>query len=78
MKTPMNNLEEPHFPDSSLTPGVSGESVNAPFGPKAAEECGIMEGKAEADMHNYHQNGFTVGQVTGLPEPDKDESSLKP
>ena len=78
MKTPIDNLKEPHFEDSSLHPEVSGESKNTPYGPKSAYECGIMEGKEEADMHNYSKEGFAVGPTSGLPEPDKDESSLKP
>ena len=65
MKTLIDNLLEPHFQPSSLKPGVSGESVNAPYGPKAADECGIMDGKDEADMHNYHKGGFAVGKTSG-------------
>lgn len=39
--TPMNNLTQNKTGDTSLKPGVSGESVNAPYGPKAACEDGI-------------------------------------
>ena len=81
MSTPTDNLPEPHFQPSSLQPGVSGESKNAGYGPKAAYECGIMEGKDEADRfeanHPVH-GGFAVGPTDGLAEPVKDESSLKP
>lgn len=76
--TPMDNLKEPHFSPSSLTPGVNGESKNAPYGPKAAYECGIMEGKEDADAFNHSEAGFAVGKTSGLAEPEKDESSLKP
>lgn len=38
---PMNNLPEPHFEPSSLTIGVSGESKNAPYGPKAFDATTI-------------------------------------
>ncbi len=41
MNTPINNLDQSGFEPSSVQPGVSGESVNAPYGPKAADECGI-------------------------------------
>ena len=36
--TPMNNLTQHGFEKSSAQPGVSGESVNAPYGPKAATQ----------------------------------------
>lgn len=39
--TPINNLQQGHFEPSSAQPGVSGESKNAPYGPKAACDDGI-------------------------------------
>ena len=78
--TPMNNLEEPHFPASSLHPGVSGESMNAPYGPKAVDECGIDSIHTEynpVDNHVLHGD-FRIGRTSGPLQAEKDVSSLKP
>ena len=67
MSTPINNLVEPHFEPSESKPGVSGESINAPYGPKAAYECGIMGGKEEGERFekNHKANSFAVGKTSG-------------
>jgi len=82
-KIPMFNLTEPHFQPSSLHPGVSGESVNAPYGPKAIDECGIDSVKTEYNSQANNRplhgvNDFAKTFVTGLEAPVKDESSLRP
>lgn len=78
MSTPINNLTQSGFEESSAQPGCSGESENAPYGPKAAYECGIMEGKAEADTFNHAENGFAVGGVGDLTQAGMGESSVQP
>ena len=50
--TPMNNLTQNKMGDTSLKPGVSGESVNAPWGPKAETFEDIEKFKNEADRFN--------------------------
>lgn len=80
MKTPFDNLSEGHFEPSSLRPGVSGESRNAPYGPKAVDECGIdsvhTEYNAQADNEMVH--GFKVGMTDGPSQAGMGDSSLKP
>jgi hypothetical protein len=79
-QTPINNLSEPHFSASSLKPGVSGESMNAPYGPKAVDECGIDSVHTEynpVDNHTLHGD-FAVGKLSGLHEPEKEVSSERP
>ena len=79
MKTPINNLVEPHFPQSSAQPGVSGESVNAPYGPKAVDECGIDSIiNGEYEMFDHSKSGYAVGKTSGPAEPEKEMSSLQP
>lgn len=78
----MNNLSEGHFQPSSLTPRVTGESVNAPYGPKAVDECGIdsvhTEYNSQADNRVLRgMNDFAKTFTNGLKEPEMEESSLK-
>ena len=56
-ETPMNNLKEGRFPASSLQPGVSGESVNAPYGPKAC---------SYDDIESLHKWGETLHEHGGV------------
>lgn len=88
MKIPMNNLSQGGFKPSSLTPGVSGESVNAPYGPKAVDECGMdsipTEYNPKASNHTLHGD-FSVGKTSGPAQnsvgglhEEFDDSSLKP
>lgn len=67
MSIPMNNLKEPHFEPSSLQPGCSGESENAPYGPKACEYETIESLKAfgETFEKNEKVSGFEVGRTSG-------------
>lgn len=51
--TPMNNLTQNKMGDTSLKPGVSGESVNAPWGPKAEVFEDIESLKAKSDRFNH-------------------------
>ncbi len=76
--TPMDNLKEPEKDHSSLTPGVSGESRNASYGPQACEYEDIMSLKEDADQFNKDGYGWSVGKTTGLSQPSKDQSSLRP
>lgn len=70
MKIPTNNLTEGHFQPSSLQPGVSGESKNAPYGPKAVDECGMdsipTEYNAQEDNRKLRSmEDFKVGRTSG-------------
>jgi hypothetical protein len=78
MSTPMNNLRDPSVDATSLHPGVSGESRNAPYGPKAWDQDEIMGCKEESDMFNYSKSGFAVGKTSGPAEGSMGESSLQP
>lgn len=76
----MDNLKEPHFEPSSVTPGCSGESENAPYGPKAVCEDGIMATKnwGNTTHDTSGDYGWSVGKTTGLSEPMKEKSMLQP
>lgn len=66
----IGNLSEGHFEPSSLTPnGASGESRNAPYGPKACTyEDSVTSMRDNADMFNHAQDGFRVGKTSGPAE----------
>lgn len=70
MPIPMNNLKEGCFEASSLQPhGATGESRNAPYGPKACEyEDSVTAMRDDADMFNHAQDGFRVGRTSGPAE----------
>lgn len=55
--TPMNNLTQNKMGDTSLKPGVSGESVNAPWGPKA---------ETFEDIESLHKWGETQHERGGV------------
>jgi len=76
--TPMNNLQEPVKERSSVIPGVSGESRNAPYGPKACAYDDVWSLKSESDMHDHKENGFRVGKTSGPSQAGMGESSVKP
>ncbi len=75
--TQTDNLPEPSKEQSSLTPGVSGESQNAPYGPKAVESTDISSLKDWGDRFNNAEDGWAVGGVGNLSQ-TKEQSSLKP
>lgn len=79
-------LSEPTKERSSLTPGVSGESMNTPRGPKAWDEWGIDKLQSFGDSNKDHapvrepnadDACFKAKTDTSLSQ-DKEESSLKP
>lgn len=74
---PMNNLTQNGFERSSAQPGVSGESVNAPYGPKACEYDDIESLKSSSDTFNHAEDGWAVGGVGNLTQ-TKEQSSLRP
>lgn len=74
--TPMNNLKQNGFEPSSARPGVSGESVNAPYGPKACEYDDISNLKDWGDQHNVAKSGFAVGKTSGPPQAGMGKSSV--
>lgn len=72
----MNNLEQPVKEKSSVQPGCSGESVNAPYGPKAEVFQDISSLKSWGDQHDHSESGFRVGQTSGPSQAGMGKSSV--